>query len=187
MVSIKFTAAVLFSSIFLVSAAPTSQADQFPNMVVLVRNSMEEGFTRSTAMTDQVKSEIRSGRRIMASTEVVTEAAEEQSIVPKSFDIDASREVLDILEKRSTISLSYCQNSSCTQGCLSTTSTFTANFCLNVPGTQCIIIFNLANAKIRYWNHTGCNGRESTFEGCGQSGNLGAPGTNSIGFQLNCN
>ena len=29
-------------------------------------------------------------------------------------------------------------------------STFTGNFCLNVPGTQCIIIWNLSNAKIRY-------------------------------------
>lgn len=184
MALIRLSAIVLLAFSSLVSAAPTSQVDEFPNMVVLIRNSMEEGFAHSPAMADQIKSEIRSGLRSIESTEVVIE---ERSIVPQSSaGIDAPREVLDILEKSSTISLQYCTNSSCTAGCQTTTSTFSANFCLNVPGTQCIIILSLSNAKIRYWNNQGCNENESTFEGCGQSGDLAAPGTNSIGFQLNC-
>ncbi|OBT49888.1 hypothetical protein VE04_10265 [Pseudogymnoascus sp. 24MN13] len=184
MALIKLSAIVLLAFSGLVFAALTSQVDEFPDIVVLIRNSMEEGFAHSPAMSHQIKSEIRSGLRSIKSTEVVTG---EPSIVPKSSAcIDGSWEVLDVLENRlGSISLSYYQNSTCNSGCLQTTSTFKANFCLNVPGTQCINIWSMSNAKIRYWNHTGCNGNESTDEGCGVHQDVSATGTNSISFQLN--
>jgi len=86
MITINLSPIVLFALGVFVSAAPTSQVDEFPNMVILIRNSMNEGFVHSPAMADQVKSEIRSGLCNNESTEVVTESL---SIVSKSPDIDA--------------------------------------------------------------------------------------------------
>jgi hypothetical protein len=175
----SFAAFLLLSLSGLISALPTSPVDDYPNMVVLIRHGMDEAFAHSPNMADQVKSEIRSGARAF---EQEPEPLTEHSIDSSS---NPSLDTLTVLKKRSNISISYCTTSNCT-GCATTTSTFSVNFCLNVPGTQCIIIGSLTNAKIRYWNHQQCNGAESTFTGCGRSGDLAAPGTNSIGFQINC-
>lgn len=65
MVLIRLSAILLLFSSGLVSAAPTAHVDEFPNMVVLIRNSMEESFAHSPAVADKVKAEIRSGFAVL--------------------------------------------------------------------------------------------------------------------------
>jgi hypothetical protein len=90
--------------------------------------------------------------------------------------------------KTSRIILEACGSSF--PGCGSCTSydnTFSSSFCLNVPGTDCIIVHDFDEAHIHYWNKQNCNGRMTGYNGCGnQDTSLNAPGTNSIGFQTGC-
>lgn len=168
---------LLLSFSSLISALPTSEADAYPNMVVLIRNGTADTFAHSPTMAEQVKSEFRAATRTWEhGPEVVTK---------RDIDSPLTAREIALKDKRSYISLSYCQTTTCTE-CTAISSTFSTNSCVNVPGTQCILISDLSDAKIRYWNHSGCNGNESTFEGCGETGDVNAPGTGSIGLQIGC-
>jgi hypothetical protein len=177
----KFVLSIVFLFTALsgiVSALPTTEVDAYPNMVVLTRNGADEAFIQSPSMASQIKTDLRSGARSLTPRSV-------HPVSRNAGSIEA-RDVLAVLEKRqSTITLGYCSDSGCSN-CKFVTSSFATNFCFNAPGTHCIIIEDLNNAKIRYWNNQNCNGNESTFLGCGGSGDINAPGTNSIGFQTGC-
>ncbi|KAI1161850.1 hypothetical protein F5B18DRAFT_626676 [Nemania serpens] len=92
------------------------------------------------------------------------------------------------LEKRSHATVQACYTTSCTDCHTVFDGNFESNSdCISATSTACLIVSNLDDAKIEYWNHEGCNGNNSNFEGCPAGSNdVGAPGTNSIGVHTGC-
>lgn len=91
------------------------------------------------------------------------------------------------LDKRSNAFVQMCTTPSCT-GCTTLENgNFNSFTCFEATNTACIIVGNLDDAQVNYWNHAGCNHHESTYHGCGQpQTNVAAAGTNSIGVQIGC-
>ena len=93
------------------------------------------------------------------------------------------------LQKRSKAKVRACYDPACAH-CYNVwpEASFTSNTaCIPALDTACLIISNLKDASVKYWNHVGCNGRESTFDGCPKGAiKQGAPGTNSIGVHVGC-
>ncbi|TDL16979.1 hypothetical protein BD410DRAFT_794784 [Rickenella mellea] len=65
---------------------------------------------------------------------------------------------------------------------------FTQNGCISVSGVNSIRITGLSNAMIHTWAHANCNHNEWQVPAACPGGNscIGAPGTNSFGFQVGC-
>ncbi|KAI2999225.1 hypothetical protein CBS147346_7770 [Aspergillus niger] len=116
-------------------------------------------------------------------SEAIRADFERGSRIPPTADAESSSH----LETRESSShIQYCSDAACSQ-CTTYSGTYGSNFCLSAPGTNCIIVYDLDNAHLHYWNHAGCNGRITGYYNCGpQNTHLSAPGTNSIGVQVGC-
>ncbi|KAI1118206.1 hypothetical protein F5Y14DRAFT_447088 [Nemania sp. NC0429] len=92
------------------------------------------------------------------------------------------------LEKRSHATVQACYTASCTDCHTLFDGDFvTSSSCISATSTACLIISNLDDANIVFWNHGDCDGNMSTFDGCpAGANNVGAPGTNSIGVHTGC-
>lgn len=91
------------------------------------------------------------------------------------------------VEKRATAKISVCQSESCTACSDINSVDYDKNFCVNTQGVDCIIVTELDDAHISYWNNENCNGRITQYHNCGTNWvQLSAPGTNSVGIQTGC-
>ncbi|KAJ9237806.1 hypothetical protein DTO166G5_3369 [Paecilomyces variotii] len=108
--------------------------------------------------------------------------SEDMAHIVKARDTNLS------LEKRDSATVQACLTPSCTDCTTVYDSTFTtASACIAAVNTACLIVSNLNDANIEYWNHAGCNGNNSDYSGCPPGTNsVGAPGTNSIGVHPGC-
>lgn len=90
--------------------------------------------------------------------------------------------------KRGSANVQACTTSSCTNcrtifsGSLSSNSA-----CLGAANTQCLIVSNLEDANVVFWNNAGCDGNRSVDGSCGQgTQHVSAPGTKSVGVHTGC-
>ncbi|KAJ7476648.1 hypothetical protein FB451DRAFT_1396891 [Mycena latifolia] len=87
-------------------------------------------------------------------------------------------------------SVTYYSDNNCQNKIGSARSTFSANGCSTISGTNSMIINFVDGARIHVWNHAGCNGNETGLKTStcpvGNSACIKTPGTNSFGFQLGC-
>ena len=91
------------------------------------------------------------------------------------------------IQKRAHATVQQCYQQGCQDCHTIFDGDFTSNSCLDAVNTACLIVSNLDDAKISFWNHIGCNHNKSTYNGCNNPAtNVNAPGTNSIGVQLGC-
>ncbi|KUJ08306.1 uncharacterized protein LY89DRAFT_677176 [Mollisia scopiformis] len=92
------------------------------------------------------------------------------------------------LEKRSTATVKACSDA----GCSNCNTVFDGSLdkntgCLQAINTACLIVSNLNDANIQFWNHNECNGRSTVWRGCGSNNAfVSAPGTNSLGVHTGC-
>lgn len=99
-----------------------------------------------------------------------------------------ARSTPDDIAKRSYGSVQGCYGSDCTN----CHSIFEGNFerntgCLSATSVACLIISNLDDANVQFWNGGACSGRNTVYRGCGQnSAHVQAPGTNSLGVHIGC-
>lgn len=92
------------------------------------------------------------------------------------------------LHKRSGATVQACYTASCTECRTIFDSTLSSNSaCISASNTACLIVSNLDDANIKYWNRAGCNGNMSEYGDCPEGTNsVGAAGTNSIGVHTGC-
>ncbi|KAH8676800.1 hypothetical protein BGZ60DRAFT_513670 [Tricladium varicosporioides] len=92
------------------------------------------------------------------------------------------------IKARATSKISVCQSEFCTACTDINSVNYDKNFCVNTQGVDCIIVQELTNAHISYWNNQNCNGRITQYHNCGINKwvQLSAPGTNSVGIQTGC-
>lgn len=91
------------------------------------------------------------------------------------------------LEKRSHATVVACSDA----GCSACNTVYDGSFdknsnCLQAINTACLIVSNLQDANIQFWNHKECNGKNTVWRGCGSNAYVSAPGTNSLGVHTGC-
>lgn len=92
-----------------------------------------------------------------------------------------------VLEKRSTATVQACNDAACSQCHTVFDGGFDKNSgCLQAIDTACLIVTNLNDANIQFWNHKECNGKNTVWRGCGSNAHVSAAGTNSIGVHTGC-
>ncbi|PQE26144.1 hypothetical protein CJF30_00000865 [Rutstroemia sp. NJR-2017a BBW] len=100
-------------------------------------------------------------------------------------------EALNRLEKRSSsISLTCYTETNCSGTATGhSVGGFSSNQpCINAANCQCMVVTQLDNAHLAYWNGQACSGNKSILNGCFSNGNVQqpSPGTNSLGFHTGC-
>ncbi|PQE32088.1 hypothetical protein CJF32_00001678 [Rutstroemia sp. NJR-2017a WRK4] len=100
-------------------------------------------------------------------------------------------EALSRLEKRSSsISLTCYTETNCSGTATGhSVGGFSSNQpCINAANCQCMVVTQLDNAHLAYWNGQACSGNKSILNGCFSNGNVQqpSPGTNSLGFHTGC-
>ncbi|KAM5383836.1 hypothetical protein ACJZ2D_001825 [Fusarium nematophilum] len=92
------------------------------------------------------------------------------------------------MHKRSTARVEACYAPDCTSCRVVFDGSFESNTpCIPAINTACLIVSNLNDAKVVFWNRAACNGNRNTHKGCGSRVNVATPGTNSIGVHVGCN
>ncbi|KAE8447026.1 hypothetical protein EG329_011160 [Mollisiaceae sp. DMI_Dod_QoI] len=92
------------------------------------------------------------------------------------------------LAKRANAKVQACSTTSCTDCRTVWDGSFSSNSaCIPADNTACLIISNLDDANVQFWNHAGCNGKNTVFRGCSDGAQQrSAPGTNSLGVHTGC-
>lgn len=89
----------------------------------------------------------------------------------------------------SYVSMTCYTQTDCTGQATPHSQSFSGNSeCINAANCQCMLVYDLDDAHLVYWNGQTCNGEKSILNGCFSNGRVqqSSAGTNSLGFHAGC-